>query len=589
MVAGAHPPEASRPSPEPQRHTLYLEHAMRQFMSAKVLALFSVAVLPLGVMAGETEDCLAVMKMMPADWPLAVVVTNFDRFNKSMKDLGKKLGSEGDDFDMLKDLKGEIGVGDVVDYTKPFALSAAEFGQSGMPVVWARVPDAAEKIKAMTSAKQDGDIWQFGPSEDKQYFVQINGEYVVVASNKEDLVKATKKDNRSLADELKSRSEIFAGRDLFLHLNIDPVRESALGGVAQIGQMGPMLGIMLAQQAGGMDPTMILGAISTVGSAAKELVEQISYVELGFIVDGEAARLTIATGYKDGAIKNYLTRTKPAAAPFFAEIEEQTYIFALGYHIPGGESPVIDYFLNQMKKGMTPTGGDAGAKSAADEGLALTKDLFSKIEGMNQIFSMSGAGMKAAGDYIGSDPSQILELNKKMLTTAGSLTKAMSGGISYEPAGNTKIGDVSVDRFTVKLDPASPAAQQAKGLVGEGLSYGVGVQGGRVRYCMGDQKDMEKAFAAKTAKPLGSSVGVKAALAKLPENRNGVMLIDPAGIIAAMGAAMGNPAAPAADGPGANPMAVSFSLSGHPARLDLYVPVKGIEQIVKGLSGSGPQ
>jgi len=202
------------------------------------------------------------------------------------------------------------------------------------------------------------------------------------------------------------------------------------------------------------------------------------------------------------------------------------------------------------------------------------------------VMSMGAGGMRAAGEYVGSDAPKIMELAKKMMVSANSMMSQFSGGMAYEATGAGKVGDVTVEKFNIKLDSSNPAAAQMKSMVGEGVTYAMGMVNGRVRFCMGDEKDMERTFAAKPAKLLGSAAGVKAALAKLPENRNGVLLLEPTGVIALMSSMMGG--APSSAPAAGSPAAISYSVSGHPARADIYVPIKAIEQVMAALSPKEP-
>ncbi len=546
---------------------------MKKVLAAILLSL-SVAVLPAWA-RDRSEEMLTIMRLMPADSPLAVVVADVQELDGTVASLCKRLKIEDPPPPLIESIKEELGIAALVDFSKPMGAAGRP------PVVWAHVPDATAKIKGLPGAKQENEIWQFSNNGSEELFAKISGEIVIVATGKDLLVKATAKENRSLAEEVKPRVEMLKDRIAFAHFNVELFREEALAGIGQLAPMAPMGAMMLSQQAGMTDPTGMIGALMTVIDAARKLTEQIAYVELSLGLDSEAGRVTFATGYKDGAIKDYLLKQKPGSVPPFSEIEEQPFMVAAAYHQPGNESPFIDYLFEQMKKGMSG-GGTAPpsepAKTPLAETLQILKDLYSKTEGSNVVFSMSPEGMKVVGDYFGPDPAALLELVKKSMTLANPL-----GGKLYESAGTRKIGDVEVESYALKL-PETPGNTAMPGklpLVGEARPH-LGVRGGRVRVCMGSEKDVEQVFRGKVEKPLSSAPAVREAFAKLPAQRNGVLLFDLSSLMKLVEATLGkSPGSAAAASP---PVVLSFSVAGHPARLDAYVPIKAVEQLVAALS-----
>jgi len=368
--------------------------------------------------------------------------------------------------------------------------------------------------------------------------------------------------------------------------------------------MAPMLGMMLGQQ-GGADPMAITSAVTGLFDGIKKFVEQVNYIDLSIGVTETAGNLTIATGYKDGEIKSYLAKQRPASAAPMTEIEDQPYFAAMGCHFPGGESPFMDYVFEKMMAasqspaagapgapGATPPGGanapaaTAGLNDAAKEALQLSRDLYRKVEGWNSVVAMTSSGMKVSGDYLGSDTQGILDLSKKTMAKVNPLTKSFNGGASYESLGSKKIGDVSVDQYAVKFDTTNPAAAQAAQMMGENTRFSVGVARGRVRYCMGSDEDAGRVFSGKVEKPLASNKVVTEALATLPAKRNAVLLIDPVGLLPLIGPMLGMPKVePMPPGP---PLAISVSVSGEPARVDINIPFKAIERVVRALSPPQP-
>jgi hypothetical protein len=350
--------------------------------------------------------------------------------------------------------------------------------------------------------------------------------------------------------------------------------------------------------------------------AAKQFVDQVAYIEVVAGLNEKAADLTLATGYRDGAVKNYLTKQKPGSAPLLSEIEDQPYFVAFGCHMPGNDAPFADYVFDKMESVMTapkaPAAGTPGAPGGANAGpggekpatanaekpasanaekpkaaLKAHRELYRKAEGWNMALSFSPTGLKMAGDYFGSDPDGILKLVKETMTAPNPFMAGAGGGASYEAKGTKKIGSVTVEEMALKLDQVPPGGDAVlKQFLGENPRVLLGVAGGRMRMCMGTDGDAEKVFSGKVGKPLSSSQYVKEAMEGLPAKRNVVLLIDPAGVIPMIAPMLGGgPVEAVAPGP---PAAISASLSGEPARLDIHVPISTIERIKQAVSPSGP-
>ena len=86
---------------------------------------------------------------------------------------------------------------------------------------------------------------------------------------------------------------------------------------------------------------------------------------------------------------------------------------------------------------------------------------------------------------------------------------------------------------------------------------------------------VQRFFNGKVEKPFTAGRHVADALASLPAKRNAVVLIDPAGLLPLFGPMMGLTATDAI--PLGPPIAISASLAGEPARLDIHVPLRATD------------
>ncbi len=567
---------------------------LQRIVYAAVVGL--VMVMPLHAVRAGAADVEAVLRLMPADSPLSIVVVDFQKLDKSIGAVVKSIQPDASAPAILADIKRELGIADWIDFTKPVGMSQPTMDGDENSTLWVVVPGFAEKAKTVASAKEEDGVWHFTFEGKSDVYAKVRGEFVIASQSKAGITLATA-EGKTLADELKARMDLLANRDVFIHLNFDPIRAMALGTIAQSAQMAPMFGMMVGQQGGG-DPMAMTDLFTGLFDGVKQFVEQVAYLDIAVGLTETTGNLTLATGYKDGAIKSYLAKKKPASIAPMMGIEDQPYFLAMGGHFPGNDSQFTDFIFEKMSAsapspaaGGSPAGAPdsapaAGTADAAKEVIHVTRDLYRKVEGWNSVIALTPSGMKITGDYLGSDREGILDLCKKTMTQVNPLTKSFSGGASYESLGAKKIGDASVDQFAVKFDTTNPAAAQAAQMMGENARFSFGITGDRVRYCMGSDQDAQRVFSGKVEKSLAANKGVADAIAALPAKRNVVLLVDPVGVLPMVGPMMGMPKVePMPPGP---PVAVSVSVSGEPARVDIHVPFKAIERMVRTFSPQEP-
>lgn len=567
-----------------------------------IAAVGLVMILPLHTVRAGTAEVEAVLRLMPADSPVSVVVVDFAKLDKTLGAVVKSIKSDAEPPEILADIKRELGIAEWIDFSKPVGMAQPSLNSGNQSILWAVVPGFADKVKTVADAKEEDGVWHLTFESKSDVYAKAKGGYVIASESKEGLAFATK-EGKTLADELKTRMDLLTNRDTLIHLNFDPIRPMALGGIAQAAQMAPMFAMMAGQQGGG-DPMAMTALITGLIDGVKSFVEQLAYLDITVGLTETAGNITLASGYKDGVIKSYLAKQKPAAVAPMADIEDQPYFLAMGCHFPGGESQFTDYFFEKMTAATAPPPGAAAAPGApptgsennaavtapsaegVKEAVQISRDLYRKVEGWNSVIALTPSGMKMSGDYLGGDTQGIFDLSKKTMTKVNPLTKSFNGGATYEALGPKKIADATVEQFAVKFDTTNPAAAQAAQMMGENTRFSVGIVGSRVRYCMGSDQDSERVFSGKVEKSLAANKVVAEAMAALPAKRNAVMLIDPVGILPMIGPMMGMPKIEPM--PPGSPVAISMLLSGEPARVDINVPFKAIERMVKALSPQQP-
>ena len=519
---------------------------------------------------------------------MSAVVVNLERLEASVDALVKRMDPERDKTGMLDDLRKDSPVAAWADFSAPvgFVMDPG----NGEPAMWVRVEDFAKRAKAAGATKDEGGVWTFKVGETGIAYAKPRGAYVALAADL-DMLKLATKEGAAPAARIKSRAALLKGRDVFVHVNMNPLRDKVLGSIAQAAQMAPMFGMMMGSQMPGGDPQALVRMITGGIDGVQKFFEQLDYVDVLFSIGGEAANVTLLTGYKEGAIKNYLGRQQPASAKPLTHIADQPYTVAMSYHIPGEASPFLEYIVDKTVGAMLPPEDDTaqGASSvdrkALEEALRITRELYKKTEGMDAVMNMASGEMTTTGGIFGRDLKGLFVLAKEYALKAKSLGDAFGGGMTYEPLGARTIGSTEVTEYALKFDSSNPMMAKQAMMWGPDARYALGLMDTRVRFCMGSKDAVDAVFAAKITKPLGDQPLVKKSLGKLPERRNAVILINPASVARMVGQFTGGGAIPTL--PPTAPIAISLSVAGEPARVDIHVPFAGIENVFKSMSGSG--
>ncbi len=573
---------------------------MKKQPIVRIVAVCPVLFSAMTLVRAGVDDVADLMKLIPADMPVSIVAVDVEKFDKSLIAALNRLHLSCTDRGLAQMIRALPTVGSWFDLSKPIGMAATDFGAGAPTVVWARVPDFANRVKSITDAKDEQGVWFIpggsSPAAENDekataqapgmLFLQAIGDYVIASPSRELLALAVRK-GRTLEHEFGPRMNLLKGRDLLVHVNFDPIRERVLASIAQAAQMAPMLAFMAAGQGGG-DPQSTTAMFAVLIGAAREFVEQVAYIDVVAGVFDSSADITFVTGYKEGPIKRYLAAQKPAGVSFFEELEDRSFILAFGAHLPGDHASFLDWMNDKMHSALVsaPTGGKAGStgnqvetqkvKSAA----RVMEDLLRKVEGEEVVVAATPAGLDVVGHYIGGDPEGILRLVKESLSPQQNAT-AQPNGVVYEPRATRIIAGKKVDQYRIKVDPGTPGAALLCGTDGAGLMLAFGIYPERVRFCLGDDAAIERAFVGKPAAPLSLSTLVVEALSHLPTKRNAVVLIDPAAALPMIGPMFGMPKAEAI--PPGPPVAISISLSGEPARADIHIPFQAIERVMRAV------
>jgi len=562
----------------------------------------------------EDTNVSKLLDAIPGDMAVVFVVPDMEGFEKRLDGLMQRIDPSAGDSGLLDELRSEIPhVGEWADFSKPFAIAQADPGNEDEKVFFGTVPGFKDKVEAVAGASETEGLWKLPINEGENarsvYVRTKNG--IVIGSTSRMWVDHAGRSKTSVGKQLKSRKNLLADRDVLIHFNMEPVRNRALTGLAGVAQMAPMFMMMAGPQAQA-NPAAFKAVADSVVEAATKFVEQVEYIDLTLGITADDINATFATTYKDGPIRNYLTSQRPASMPFFTEIDDQPYIMAMAYHMPGNGGGLLSYVsketlevakaahMGQAAQGGQGSGGEEGGEAGADgekqqadleeleKGIKLVTKLYEDMHAANFIFHMGPDGIVESGDIVTPDAEafvkgyrEVFEFSNDIMTYIG------MGGANYEYVGQKEIEGNDVDEYSIKLDANNPAMAPAAAMFTNDTKLMVGQAGDRVRFHLGNEEGAKQVFDGKVAKSLADSPFVQKALKTMSGNPNMVMLIDPANMMPFI-AAMSGQGAAMKNIPPSQPAAIGIYLSGQPARMKLHVPIKTIESITRSMAPDEP-
>ncbi len=559
---------------------------MKNASSAIPLALCVCLVWPCGMARAQDDGLTKLLRIMPSDVPMVVVVPDAMKLDRAVAAVQTRFKTSADDAGIVAHMKSEIGLAEWADLGRPIGVGVPAFGgPEWQGVLWLWIDDFTSKARGLPGATEANGVWELPFQGKETLFARVQGEYVAVSNTREAMGRASKQE-QALTDVGGRVRKLLDDREVWIHCNVEPVRASALAAVAQFGQMAP-LWTMMASAQGNADPAALTALTTAITDASREYMEQIETVDVFVGLSEGEADVTLVTFYKDGSIKSYLARQKPASVPLLEHLEEQPYFMAMGYHVPGDESPFFDYLLERIGRdtNVAPKPGTGtGTTGTLKEGMDTIRTLFRKLQGQNVVMGVSPGGMRMSGDYIGSDPKGLLQAVKESLVVPNPLTRSFNAGAEYEASGSKTVGNVTVDEFTVKVETTDPAAANMLAMYGGTPQLVLGVVGDRVRYYLGTKPPLQRVFAENIERPFVANKHVINAISSLPTKRNALFVIDPAGMLPLLGPMMGK--ATSSDVSPGPPIAISMCLAGEPARVDIHVPFQAIERVTQALGGN---
>ena len=530
-------------------------------MARQVVAWMLGLALVMGVMlagqparAAETD---AVLNKVPAGMPVLFVIGNAEELEKKLLAVAKSVTGEDQGDSPLAELKGELGVADWVDFSKPVAIAIAEIppvDDSGLG--WVVVPEFASKVKALEGATEEDGVWQLPVAPDVTVYAKSLGSYVVVGQRKA-LVQKAAEASKSMAESMQTPLAKVGPCDLLVHVDMKELRPQLQQQLAQFGAMAPMMAMGMAQ---GGDPMSMVNMLTAVLDELQRVVGQWSYVTAGLRVDASVMDLTLVTGFTEGDIRQMLNEIKPGEVAWLGDVPQQSYLLAMGSHFPSGTGKLLDHFFQTLKSKPWPAqDGEGDGPQAYFEKIRV---LMGQVKGGSMVMNMNlmAGDMTQTATYLSDNPKALLDATVAMMTDDSPMAAQLNSGVSWTASGTKSVNGTEVQVFAAQIEPGNPAAMMLQGKIA-----GLGLTGDRVRMFQGAEAKLAEAFPGQIDAPLRTANQVKEALEALPRQKNMVMLLD-------IGSMMGAPG---------EPIGMSLSLAGDPAVLTIHVPVAALQRAMQ--------
>lgn len=532
-----------------------------------------------------TDPTAALLQVIPAEMPAVIVVENPQHFDRTVASWVKRLDPGSLGWGLFEDLRSDLPIGEWIDLSRPMAIAPGGTGKRQPPILWAHVPDFDEQMGRLERAVREQDVWRIALPDGRELYARRRGDYVVTAMSMASLEQTTIS-GPALADVFPDHRTPTASRDLLIHLNMARLHDSAVDLYAELTALGPLLALLVEQELGGGTA----GAAALAGAGLVEtraVLDQAESVGLFVGIDEQAVSVTCMAQFNEGAVRQYLLAGKSDPQPFFSGIEARPYLLALAARLPGQSvspalPPVVERIVARLleKTAGPPSVAPAVSSDQAAAATDTLRALAVNIEGAEGVLSLAANGVRLQADLWGPDPQAIGKGITALLTGENPALRKLRGGPALERLGSRTLGETVIEEFTAKTVPP----QNLEGRGGEIVRWGMGVAGGRLLLCLGSEIDVNGRFGLTVTRPFAQADYPREALAALPSDANVVVLIDPARLMPLVSRLQGKP--PADMLPPGPPIAISCTLVGNPARIDIHIPLRALERLRQAMQPS---
>jgi len=370
-----------------------------------------------------------------------------------------------------------------------------------------------------------------------------------------------------LITKLGRRGEQLLSRDAFLHFDLHSVRDFLVNAVGQSAPLAPEIGAKLNVQLG-IDMATATGAVGMVIDTVDRFLQQLAVIDVAVNIDNDAVDAALFATFDEGPITSYLGKQRPGNGTICANLPDEPFVLAAGYQFPGTESEFFDFAFDRAITNAALSGDQPGTETFRTRA-ALEHEVLKQINRGAFALSLSGLSMHLVGYNAGRDDDALLDAMLEASTNRSG-PPADTGTTPTQ----RRIATTLVHEFPFTPDPSKPQAVFLTPLYGPDTRFAFAQRDGRVDYAIGNATQIDKRFSTSVTTSLSDTARVATTLEHLPKERNLELLIDPSGILPLVGPFIGITAPPSAES--LSPIGIAATLSKHPARIDLHIPIQTI-------------
>lgn len=504
----------------------------------------------LACLAAGSASAQNVLKQIPDDAGLAVVVPNLNRLAASLMAFGKAI-----DVKDLEELNAEKMLLETVDSTDGinaddgFAMAVSPRNDS-QPLLLCTLSDAAAWKKssgAAPDAEAEGLLAVVVQGDDM--YAAIKGDVLMLSESAAMVRAAMNSKGKFAAAFAKSAGSLAGDSQILLYIDVPVWRTKVDEGLGMAEMMLPMLLGNIPGPAQNAQTSVAF--IKFALSELRGLIHDARSVVLAARIGSDGVRITEVLGFDEKSkTAAYLKSAKKSDKDLLRGLPDLPFAMAFAYdwETPP-DAPTFSEKMLDVVSELLPA-DDAEKKQLIKKGLDKARSLYRRISGINFALAAppEGAGMIFWGAYLSKNPTAVQKEMTELMTQHSDLMGALSMGVQTEIVHESgRVADTPVEIYKFKITSDDPMANQMmQQMYGDTPTMYTVVKGSELLYVMGPaeeaRKRLEQNLSGKLS-GLSTNKRLSAANATISPNPQAVFYIDVAQLaeFAAQMAAMGAP------------------------------------------------
>ena len=539
--------------------------------------------------AGQPSPLDNVLKHVPDDAALVVVIPDTDKLVAGLAAFGKAIGVEDlatiNKQELIEELQeSELfeTLAEVLGSVETFALALGPSHEEPLAILSVRDPHALAMFKLAIEVEEAAD------AESRDEFAKVVGNVVIWGTDEQFVEAAATASGKVAARMRKELSSLGTGNNVLLWIDV-PAWKAQIDQAMTMAEGILQMGMAMA----GPEAEAGMGLWKWVLDSCRTFVNETQVygatVRIG--ADGVFGA-DVAKFEADGKVAGYLKKARKSQADLLRGLpdERAAIIFGCEWMLPEGTETLSEMMLKAMLAGPTAETQPADQERAAKIKRAIAA--YGQLSGYNGAFTPTpgGKGIPAAGLYMTKNPKLLTQSMQSLTEVGMKMMEAFAPGVSIKVTHRQEtIGTVQADVHTFVFETEDEqVGDMLSAMYGESVTLYVAPHSEGVLYAQGPaeaaREQMSKLLAGDGK--LSKNQEVAAALKTISPNPQMCLLIDLAPVFEwAMGlaGAAGGPI-PDIDLPEKTPyVAFGFYLERDTMRAELWVPSPTIKTVVEAI------